>query len=96
MRVSEFERKVIKQNAKKIFGKDTRVYLFGSRVNDKLKGGDIDLYIISERKDNLFEKKIEFVTDVEMKIGIQKIDVVIAKNKNRDIEISALKYGIQL
>ena len=95
-KLSEFERNIIKESAKKIFGLKTEVFLFGSRANDRLKGGDIDLYVISESKDNLAGKKIDFLTNVQLKIGIQRIDVVIAKNKNRDIEKSAIAKGIQL
>ena len=45
MRLTEFEINVIKQSARDIFGSDVQVFLFGSRVDDTKKCGDIDLYI---------------------------------------------------
>ena len=44
MRLNENEIKSIKETFIKIF-KDGEIYLFGSRLDDNIKGGDIDLYI---------------------------------------------------
>ncbi|MBT4972072.1 MAG: nucleotidyltransferase domain-containing protein, partial [Thiotrichales bacterium] len=35
----------MKEEAKRLFGKGAVVRLFGSRLNDKVKGGDVDLLI---------------------------------------------------
>jgi predicted nucleotidyltransferase len=86
MRLTTSEINAITQNAKNIFGDAAKVYLFGSRVDDSKKGGDIDLYVISENQDNLYEKKVKFLSALDMSLGEQKIDVVIAKDKNRPIE----------
>ena len=96
MRLTAFEITAIKQNAKSIFGGAAKVYLFGSRVDDSKKGGDIDLYVISENQDNLYEKKIKFLNALDMSLGQQKIDVVIAKDKNRPIEKEAIAKGMEL
>jgi len=96
MRLTTFEINTIKQNANNIFGDTTKIYLFGSRVDDSKKGGDIDLYIISENQDNLYDKKIKFLSALERSLGEQKIDVVIAKDKNRLIEKEAITQGIEL
>lgn len=96
MRLTTFEITAINQNAKNIFGDAAKVYLFGSRIDDSKKGGDIDLYVISENQDNLYEKKIKFLNALEISLGEQKIDVVIAKDKNRPIEIEAIAKGIEL
>jgi predicted nucleotidyltransferase len=45
MRLSDFQRQIILESAAHHFGQETQVWLFGSRVNDEAKGGDIDLYI---------------------------------------------------
>ncbi len=44
MRLSDFEIKSIKEVAKKNFGESVKITLFGSRVDDTKRGGDIDLY----------------------------------------------------
>ncbi len=38
----------------------------------------------------------EFLSKVQLELGEQKIDIVIAKDKNRNIEKEALKTGIEL
>lgn len=75
------------------------VYLFGSRVDDNQKGGDIDLYVVPENKlssSQLLEKKIDFLVQLKNRIGEQKIDVVIARDQNRLIEQEALRKGVKL
>jgi predicted nucleotidyltransferase len=96
MRLTTFEITTIQQNAKTIFGYVTKVYLFGSRVDDSKKGGDIDLYVVPENQDNLHEKKIKFLTTLDLALGEQKIDVIIAKDPNRPIEKEAIAKGIEL
>jgi len=46
VRLSQFEIDSIIKSFQEIFEKGV-IYLFGSRVDDNLKGGDIDLYIIT-------------------------------------------------
>jgi hypothetical protein len=41
VRISDYQRKIILESAKKLFGDDVQVRLFGSRVDDVKKGGDI-------------------------------------------------------
>jgi len=96
MRLSLFEISTIQHNAQNIFGNEVKVYLFGSRVDDNKKGGDIDLYLVPENTDNLYEKKIKFLSALDMTLGEQKIDVVIAKDKTRPIEKEAIEKGIEL
>jgi len=60
MRLTLFEITAIQNNAQNIFGDTVKVYLFGSRVDDDKKGGDIDLYLVPENNDNLLEKKSSF------------------------------------
>lgn len=48
MRISENQRELI---VKSIKSKDpgSEIFLFGSRVNDSLRGGDIDVLVISQK-----------------------------------------------
>ena len=98
MRLTKQEIKAIKESFLEIFGSGN-IYLFGSRVDDKKRGGDIDLYIDLKNSLNfttIFDKKIEFLGQIQAKIGEQKIDVIISKDKNRPIEQEALNNGIKL
>ncbi len=73
-----------------------KIYLFGSRVNDSKRGGDIDLYLIPNIKESLQIKKIKFLLKLNMILGEQKIDIVISNDINRSIEVVALNEGILL
>ena len=55
-----------------------RVYLHGSRVRDDLKGGDIDLIVVSEQLG--FSDKITLLAEIKNRIGDQKIDLRIARS----------------
>ena len=58
-----------------LLSKEAKLYLFGSRVDDTKKGGDIDLLVVSKKlkKKDLRILRIEF-----FKIfGEQKIDVLL-------------------
>ncbi len=97
MRLTDIEKTIIKAEAKNIFGPGTRIFLFGSRVDDSLKGGDIDLYIETE-KHALLQDKISLLSHLKLNIGDQKIDVVVnAPNKNdQKIFHIARQTGIEL
>jgi predicted nucleotidyltransferase len=96
MRLNSFEQKMIQKAFLEVF-ENGKIYLFGSRVDDTQRGGDIDLYLIPKKKvNNERERKIKFLIKLDEYIGEQKIDVVIAQDKNRLIEKEALKYGVEL
>ena len=94
MRLSKKYQQTIKKYFNEFF--DGEIYLFGSRVDDNKKGGDIDLYLVVENTENLFERKIKFLSRVKRELGEQKIDVVFNKDPNRLIEQEAKKWGVQL
>lgn len=96
IRLTEKEINIIKNAATEVFGKDVKVILFGSRTDIDKKGGDIDLYIITNQKDDLFKKELSFRTKLQLLLGEQKIDVIIQTDITRDIEQSALKNGVEL
>lgn len=45
MRLSPDQISIIKRTAAELFGSEARVWLFGSRVDDSQKGGDINLLV---------------------------------------------------
>jgi predicted nucleotidyltransferase len=95
MRLSYAELKTIIITFSDIF-KNGKIFLFGSRVDDSKKGGDIDLYIESTNKDNILKKKIDFIVKLNSLIGEQRIDVIVQTDKSRPIEIEAKKTGVEL
>jgi len=98
MRLSNFYKETIKLKGLEIFGQNTKIYLFGSRTDETKRGGDIDLYLDVDEtnQSGLFEKKIQFLVQLNKILGEQQIDVVISKDKNRLIEQVALRDGIEL
>ncbi|NOT13098.1 MAG: nucleotidyltransferase domain-containing protein [Methylococcaceae bacterium] len=79
MRLTLLQKTAICETASKYFGADVQVWLFGSRVNDQAKGGDIDLYIEPQIQNpaELIAAKLQFLRDLHKRIGEQKVDVVL-------------------
>ncbi len=100
MRLTPFQQQTICQNALRFFGEQTQVWLFGSRIDDTKRGGDIDLYIEPQLQEihNLVMAKLKFLRALHLSLGEQKIDVVLAVNKNNPLPIYqiAKQTGIQL
>jgi len=95
MRLSQYYIDTIKDKFYEFF-QEGEIYLFGSRVDDSSRGGDIDLYFVLKDHSNLFNKKIKFLSRVKRVLGEQKIDVVFNIDKERLIEQEAIKWGVKL
>ncbi len=78
MRLSDFQREAILESVAEVMGEETRVLLFGSRVDDSKRGGDIDLLVeaVAPVEDRV-EKKLRIQSRIQRKIGEQKIDLII-------------------
>jgi len=79
MRLSEIERETLRQAAKDCFEPGTVLRLFGSRLDDARKGGDIDLLIETEMVDpsQIAKAHLRFLPRVYASLGEQKIDLLI-------------------
>ena len=96
MRLSLLEIEAIIKLKNKYFSNNDRIYLFGSRVDDDKKGGDIDLFIDLADKDlEYYDKKQKFIAELQEYLGEQKIDIIISQDNNRLVEMEA-KRGIEL
>lgn len=96
MRLTDNERQLIKKAFLEAF-EDGKIYLFGSRIDDAKRGGDIDLYLCPSQKfDDERERRRKFLIKLDEYIGEQKIDAIIAKDTNRLIEKEALRTGVEL
>ena len=92
MRLNIKQREIIEKTAIRHFGKDIRVYLFGSRVLEEARGGDIDLYFEAVPEEMVtVKKKIAFIVDLKKDLGDQKIDVVF---KSTEIKMSGFRQII--
>ena len=99
MRLTPEQIEAIKQTASAAFGGGTAVWLFGSRVDDAKKGGDIDLLVRPLPADTAqpFAKKIKMLTLLERQLGERKIDLVVEQaHDTRAIVEVAHNTGIRL
>jgi len=95
MRITEHEKNVIVEAVKSV-DSTAHVWLFGSRVDDAKKGGDIDIAIFSEmiNKDTMLKIKVNrFICN---KIGEQKIDIITTSDGKEAIFRLAMAEGIEL
>jgi len=84
MRVNSNDIKAIKDVANAVFGETATIRLFGSRNDDKKKGGDIDLLIQFNQtisRMEIYQLKIQFLVQLKKIVGDQKIDVIIDNGK---------------
>jgi len=93
MRLSEEDRLIIKE-AVASYDQQAEVYLFGSRVDDSKKGGDIDLLIFSGKLRQGDAGKIR--EDLWERMGEQQIDIIIAEDDSHPFVRIALKEGVLL
>jgi predicted nucleotidyltransferase len=94
MRLKKNELAAIKEVTKEIFGENATIRLFGSRTNDALKGGDIDLLILGNRTISSAEKyqlKIKFLVQLKKIVGDQKIDILIDGNQQESSFFQTVK-----
>ena len=91
MRLSEKEISAIKNNILS-FDENAKIYLFGSRVNDNAKGGDIDVLVISDKIG--FNEKLKIRTGIFKEIEEQKLDLVVKKDFN-DVFVKMIEPHLQ-
>ena len=99
MRLTSDEVAAIRECAAAHFGAGATVRLFGSRVRDDLRGGDIDLHIIAETAEQAAaDRAWDFKEALELRIGEQRIDVILKAPMDalRPIDHIAIIKGIVL
>jgi uncharacterized protein len=72
------------------------VYLYGSRVDDSARGGDIDLMVVSETLG--FREVLRLRTRILDRIGWQQLDVLVRRKDqlNEPLAAIAQETGIKL
>jgi len=99
MRLNKGQLEVIVNAVISHFDDDARIYLFGSRLDDTLRGGDIDLFIDLPTVDpEMVWHSCQAVADMQMAMGEQKIDIIIRHPASSDQAIfhEALNHGVLL
>jgi predicted nucleotidyltransferase len=98
MRLKEAEAQGFKSIAERIFGPSVVVRLFGSRVDDNKRGGDIDLHLEVDPETADSRRKNAFHTALDVEMNEEQIDVIIYERGAplRWIDRAALREGIIL
>ena len=83
---------------RKVYGPTARVWLFGSRVDDSARGGDIDLYVETDLSDGIVAGRIRLLRELATIYGERKIDLVVRPRSRpeRPIHRIARRDGISL
>jgi predicted nucleotidyltransferase len=99
MRLTDATKEIIKTEIYNILGKDSHITLFGSRISDEEKGGDIDLFIQTPKHlKNRIATECKLTARLYIKLGGRKVDVLIKDplSKVKPIYQHALDYGVAL
>ncbi len=79
MRLTDYQTEAIKQLANQIAGEHVHVRVFGSRLDDNARGGDLDLMLeLPEPADNPALMAARFSARVSRLMLGRKVDVLIA------------------
>ncbi len=93
MRLATEEQSAISETIR-LADKDAQIYLFGSRVDDTAKGGDIDLLVLSKNI-NLMTK-LDILAQLHHKLGERKIDIAVYPDTARPFPRMVMQEGVRL
>lgn len=78
MRLSQQAQQIIRDTVREVFGVEANVKLFGSRVDDDARGGDIDLLVeLPSITTEIERKTMQLTARLQLRIGDQPIDVLV-------------------
>jgi predicted nucleotidyltransferase len=78
MRLTPEAREIIRDTTREVFGEEARVRLFGSRVDDSERGGDIDLLVeLGSHQPDSGKKSLRLAALLQMRLGDQPVDVLV-------------------
>lgn len=99
MRLSQKTQQMIRHTVHEVFGVDATVKVFGSRINDDARGGDIDLLVeLPSIAAELERKTLQLVAKLQLRIGDQPIDVLVLdpSTSRKPIHEHAASTGVKL
>ena len=78
MRLSQQTRHIIRNTVREVFGVEATVKLFGSRIYDDARGGDIDLLVeLPSIMAEIERKAMQLTARLQVRIGDQPIDILV-------------------
>ncbi len=93
MRISQASIATLTALSQKYFGEDAPLRLFGSRLNDQARGGDIDIQIVAPHA--TFQDEILFLAEADQQLD-ERIDLRVQRAEQLLIDEIALKHGVLL
>lgn len=99
MHLSTYAQKIIRDTVWEIFGTDATGAVFGSRIDDAARGGDIDFLIQSETAIDQRERKaLQLVARLQIRLGDQPINVLVLDPAmvRQPVHEEALRTGVRL
>jgi predicted nucleotidyltransferase len=98
MRLEAHEVEAIRTAVREVFGPTAKTHLFGSRVRDDLKGGDIDLFVEVEPGHASIVNEQRFRDRIAPVIHDLRLDIVLHERGRAftPIELIALRDGVPL
>lgn len=99
MRLSKEQCQIIRKTVEDMLGADVQIVLFGSRVNDDLRGGDVDLMVTTPH--NVTQPAFaaaRVAARLERVLGGRRVDVVLVtpKTAEQPIHKIAARQGVLL
>lgn len=94
MRLTQQEIDAIRSTAHEVFGPVATVRLFGSRVDDDRRGGDIDLHVEAGPELGVTrDVEFRFWDLLQERLGEQRIDIVVQPHGASDRPIDQIAKG---
>lgn len=95
MRLTSTQIELIRKATSQNFGEDASIWLFGSRLDDKKRGGDVDLYVETTHRHTLMSElrcKIALEDSLDLSVDL----VVKEPGKDKPIYNLAKTQGVRL
>lgn len=96
MRLSDEQRRIIREEVARVFGDSAEVQLFGSRLDPAIRGGDINLlirapFVVTDPQ----RKSLQLVARLQLRLGDWPIDVLVVDpaTEQQRVHREALRMG---
>lgn len=94
MRLNDQQAQAISDNVHRYLGEHARIWLFGSRLDAKKRGGDVDIYV--EAPPHALMDELRCKIQLEEALGLPVDLIVRANGDDAPIARIAKKEGIML